>query len=256
MDVAKVMRGEADTSSIFPNSTDRGMGREQVYVEFLRKHAPSKCNVFLGGFLFGIDGKESGQLDVIVTTDTTPRFNLDKDGSGKSFSPVEGTLGVASIKSNLDKKELDDALRGISAIPATEPLTGRTNPLIKINNYEDWPLKIIYASNGISMENCLKHLSNFYLENPEIPLIRRPNIIHVSGKYAIFRIIDQMSIWDRNTQSKIKPDAGEFRPITSDSDLQGIIWTLADLQEKSNISNHIFYKYGEIINRINGIPID
>ena len=75
--------------------------RERIYAEFLRQHAPSKCNVFLGGFLFDDDGSESSQLDVIVTTDTAPRFDFhNPDGGGKSFSPVEGTLGVASIKSD------------------------------------------------------------------------------------------------------------------------------------------------------------
>lgn len=46
-DVAAVLRGEAKPASIFPNTTDVGMSRERIYAEFLRQHAPSKCNVFL-----------------------------------------------------------------------------------------------------------------------------------------------------------------------------------------------------------------
>ncbi len=65
---------------------------------------PSKCNVFLGGFLFGEDGDESKQLDVIISTDTSPKYDFhNSGGKGKSFAPVEGCLGVASIKSFLDK---------------------------------------------------------------------------------------------------------------------------------------------------------
>src|SRR5258708_4248525 len=136
LDVAAVLRGEAGAASIFPNPTDVGMSRERIYAEFLRQHAPSKCNVFFGGFLFGNDGSESPQLDVIITTDTTPRFDFhNRDGMGKSFSPVEGTLGVASIKSTLDKNELEDALRGIAAIPPTGSLENRTTFGISINNY-------------------------------------------------------------------------------------------------------------------------
>jgi Domain of unknown function (DUF6602) len=105
LDVAKVLRGEADAASIFPNTTDVGMAREKIYANFLKEHAPSKCNVFLGGFLFDLNGSESKQIDVIVTTDTAPQFNFrNQDSGGKSFSPVEGTLGIASIKSNLDKQ--------------------------------------------------------------------------------------------------------------------------------------------------------
>ena len=147
LNVAAVLRGEARAASIFPNTTDIGMSREQVYAEFLRQHAPSKCNVIFGGFLFGEDGSESGQLDVLVTTDTTPRFNFhNKDGHGKSFSPVEGTLGVASIKSMLNKNELEDALSGIAAIPPSASLEGRVSFALSIKNYDDWPYKIIYAS--------------------------------------------------------------------------------------------------------------
>jgi len=103
INVAKVLRGEADAASVFANTTDIGVSRELVYSEFLKQHAPSKCNVFLGGFLFDYDGAESKQLDIIITTDTAPRFNFhNKDGSGKSFSPVEGTLGIVSIKSTLN----------------------------------------------------------------------------------------------------------------------------------------------------------
>ena len=91
--VGGVLRGEADAASIFPNPSDVGMSRERVYAEFLRQHAPSKCNVFLGGFLFDEDGNESRQLDIIVTTDTAPRFDFhNPDGSGKSFSPVEAIV--------------------------------------------------------------------------------------------------------------------------------------------------------------------
>jgi len=117
LNAASVLRGEADAASIFPNTTDIGMSREKVYSEFLRLHAPSKCNVFLGGFLFDMNGNESKQLDIIITTDTAPRFDFhNRDGSGKSFSPVEGTLGVASIKSVLNKAELENALWGIASM--------------------------------------------------------------------------------------------------------------------------------------------
>ncbi|MBS0242310.1 MAG: hypothetical protein JSS20_09040, partial [Proteobacteria bacterium] len=137
LDVASVLRGEAKAASIFPNPTDIGTSRERVYAEFLRQHAPSKCNVFFGGFLFGDDGSESGQLDVLVTTDTTPRFDFhNSDKHGKSFSPVEGTLGVAAIKSTINKAELTDALVGIAAIPPTSPIDGRTTLGISITNYD------------------------------------------------------------------------------------------------------------------------
>lgn len=255
LDVAAVLRGEAKISSIFPNTTDIGMSREKVYLEFLKLHAPSKCNVYLGGFVFGDDGSESGQLDLIITTDTTPQFNFNnRDGLGKTFAPVEGTLGVASIKSMLNKNEIEDALLGISKIPSTSSLEGRIPFNFSIKNYEDWPYKIIYASDGISSDVLLSHINNFYLDNPAIPVCRRPNIIHVAGKYVIFRAVPQMSMWSGSRQKKESLKEGEFFVFITDSDLQGIFWVLNDLQEKASRSTHIFYSYGEIINRINKIP--
>ncbi|MBL0663564.1 DUF6602 domain-containing protein [Aeromonas caviae] len=255
LDVAAVLRGEAQAASIFPNTTDIGMSRERVYAEFLKHHAPSKCNVFYGGFLFGEDGTESPQLDVIVTTDTTPRFNLhNKDGNGKSFSPVEGTLAVASIKSTLNKNELEDALTGIARIPPTSSLDNRVSSQLSIKNYGDWPYKIIYASDGITAESLLIHLKNYYQQHPYIPVERRPNIIHVSGKYVIIRALPSMSLWDFATQEEIPLKVGQFTVIIRDPDLQGIIWVLDSLQAHATASTHILYSYGDIINRVNGLP--
>jgi len=81
--VTGVLRDEADIASVFPNPSDIGEALEKIYANFLRQHAPSKCNVFLGGFLFHADGSESKQMDVIVTTDTALRLK-EHSGSHRS----------------------------------------------------------------------------------------------------------------------------------------------------------------------------
>jgi hypothetical protein len=251
LQVAAVLRGEADSASIFPNTTDIGQSREKVYAEFLRLHAPSKCNVFLGGLLFDHEnGNESKQLDIIVTTDTTPRYNLhNRDGSGKSFSPVEGTLGVVSIKSTLNKAELEDALSGIASIPLTSSLEGRVSFTVQIMNYEDWPYKVIYATDGINGETLLSHLTTFYNNHPEIPIHRRPNLIHVAGKYIVMRVCPGLSI--KKTSGLIEqPEPGTFHLFTRDSDLQGIVWVLTQLQDLAAASTEISYSYRGLINKV------
>jgi len=253
LQVAAVLRGEADSASIFPNTTDIGQSREKVYAEFLRLHAPSKCNVFLGGFLFDHEnGNESKQLDIIVTTDTTPRFNLhNRDGSGKSFSPVEGTLGVVSIKSTLNKAELEDALSGIASIPLTSSLEGRVSFTVQIMNYEDWPYKVIYATNGINGETLLSHLTTFYNNHPEIPIHRRPNLIHVAGKYIVVRATPGLIIKNASSGLIKQPEPGAFRLLTRDSDLQGIVWVLTQLQDIAAASTEISYSYRSLVNKVN-----
>jgi hypothetical protein len=253
--VGAVLRGEADSASIFPNPTDIGQSREKIYAEFLRLHAPSKCNVFLGGFLFDHEnGNESKQLDIIITTDTTPRYNLhNRDGSGKSFSPVEGTLGVVSVKSTLNKAELEDALSGIASIPPTSSLEGRVSFTVEIMNYEDWPYKVIFATDGINGETLLSHLTTFYNDHPEIPIHRRPNLIHVAGKYVVMRVLQGMNI--KKTSGKIeKGEPGTYRLFTKDPDLQGIVWVLTQLQDFAAASTEIAYSYRSLVNKVNLMP--
>lgn len=233
---------------MFAGRADIGGSRERVYAEFLRQHAPSKCNVFLGGFLFDLAGAESKQLDVIVTTDTAPRFNLhNRDGSGKAFSPVAGTLAVASIKTYLDHLRLCDALDGLASIPPTK---GQVRPILPLTEYGDWPYKIIYATGGSNAETVLGHLEGYYERKGDIPVTRRPNIIHVAGQYAILRVLSGMTLTDQITGAERQPDVGTFHLTTVDPDLQGMIWVVDALQRLASASAHMVFNYGELINRV------
>jgi uncharacterized protein YjfI (DUF2170 family) len=249
--VAAVLRGEADAASVFANTTDIGISRERVYAEFLKQHAPSKCNVFLGGFIFDEDGAESKQLDIIITTDTAPRFDLfNKDGTGKSFSPVEGTLGVVSVKSTLNRNELFDALEGIASIPPTRSLEGRVSFTIAITNYDDWPVKIVYASKGIAPETLLAHVNDFYNTNSGVPLNRRPNFIHVAGSCMIVRAVSDIGLARRDTGEVQSLNVGSYYLVTTGSDLQAIVFVLDKLQQNAIASTHILFSYGSLINKV------
>jgi hypothetical protein len=253
--VAAVLRGEADAASVFPNPTDVGISRERIYAEFLRQHAPSKCNVFFGGFIFEEDGAESNQLDIIITTDTAPRFNFhNKDGSGKSFSPIEGTLGVVSVKSTLNRNELFDALAGIASVPPTRSLKGRVNVLLRINNYDDWPLKVVYASSGISPDTLLAHVNEYYSNNPTVPLSRRPNFIHVAGSCLLYRAVERMKLHSLDTGAEEPLVIGIYYLLTADPDLLAILWVLHELQQNAARSNHIIFSYGHLIKKLTGPP--
>jgi hypothetical protein len=250
--VAEVLRGDADVASVFPNATNTGMSREKIYADFLRQHAPSKCNVFLGGFLFDDNGIESKQLDVIATTDTTPRFHFrNQESSGKSFSPVEGAIGAASIKSMLDKAQIEDALSGIASIPPMKSLEGRISFAIEIYDYDDWPYKIVYATNGLAGETILQHVNSFYAQHPDIPITRRPHIIHVAGKYVIMRIVRGMKLFNAKDGAEKELPQGNFHLFTRDPDLQGILWVLDGLQQNAAASAEITFSYRDLIKKVN-----
>ena len=105
--LGEALRGNAKAAGILLNTSDIGVVREKLFKAFLENHLPSSCNVILGGFLFNMEGKESRQLDIIVTTDMSPQYRQFEE---KSFACVDGTLAVITVKSELNKDQLHDAL--------------------------------------------------------------------------------------------------------------------------------------------------
>lgn len=230
--VGSVLRGESDAASIFPNTTDIGISRERVYVDFLRAHLPSSCNVQFGGFLFGLDGQESKQIDVIVTADVCPQFNFaNRDGYGKTFSCVDGALAVASLKSNLDSTQLLDALDNLSSIPSKSSLEGRVLPWLKVPDYPIWPFKIIYALKGMSLERIGESLLQYYLDHADTPQTDRPNLIHVAGQGCIIRQGPYRVIWDR-------------------TDVVGLLYAIINIQAVAMGSRHILFNYHDLLRGI------
>lgn len=179
--VASVLKGEAGAAAIFPNPADIGSSREKIYGEFLRRHLPAFCKVLYGGFLFNIDGLESRQTDIIITSAFAPQYNFfNPDGMGKSFSYVDSTLGVVEVKSFLNKDELKNALQGFGSIPQQLPMTSdRVYPEVHGADFENWPLKVLFACDGLSRSTIFEHLKAFYDEHPDIPPNRRADLIHV-----------------------------------------------------------------------------
>lgn len=238
--VASVLKGEAATASIFPNTTDIGMSREKVYAEFLRLHLPSSCNVIFGGFLFSESGDESKQVDVIVTNDICPRFDFhNSDGGGKSFACIDGTLATISIKSNLNSAELIDALDNICSIPDKKSLGKRANPLIEIIGYEDWPFKVIYASSGISADQLMSTL-NAYISKNNVGIARRPNLIHVAGKYSVFRVGPGGGM--RKGQ-KLAPNSYH---LIENADAYSLVYAISNIQQIASSARDVIFDYHDL----------
>lgn len=250
-DVAEGLRADASRARILPNGSDRGSIRESAYAQFLKRHIPSMCNIDYGGFVFADDGEESKQIDIIITSDTCHRFSLPDGGLQKSFAHIEGTLGVVSVKSTLNRDELEDALKGIASIPSTGDISRRAAPGLPITQaaYNDWPYKIIYASNGISGDTLLGHLNDFYSKNPQIPIHRRPDVVHVLGQYALVRTKEHMNLQAVGGTS-VRPPPGVFHINDSSADLQAIMWVLFEMQHRATLAGHILYSYGTLLNSV------
>ena len=191
-------------------------------------------------------------MDVVVTTDVTPRFDFfNKDGiTGLAFAPVEGTLGAFSLKSDLTGPELHDALENLASIPPTKPLAGRINPALVTLEYEEWPLKVIYAPRGNKPMTLLGQINDFYQRNPQIPLHRRVSIVHVAGSCAIVRGLSDSLIRDHDTGEEWRAPHGAYQLMEVEPDIQAIAHVLNYLHSYAFVSAHINYHYFEIFNRV------
>ena len=249
VDVSKVLSGQSDSASIFPNTSDIGDTREEIYRIFLKQHLPARCNIFKGGFLFHVDGSESEQLDIIVSNSVAPQFNFhNSEGQGKSFSTVEGCLGVVSCKSTLDKKELYSALKNIASIPPTESIEGRIPPETYLKYYDAWPYKVVFATDGVACETLKKHINEFYTINPDIPLSRRPDIIHVAGKYVIQLATEMVQPIGASGEVELGYSIGDYLYQEYEPDITALSAVMLTLQRNALISTDILYDYSPIFN--------
>jgi len=245
--VGQVIRGEGDVAAVFPNPTDIGQNREKIYVKYLAQHLPSGCDIFTGGFLFNLKGEESKQIDIVVTSDNSIRYNFfNIEGDSKSFACIEGSLAVVSVKSTLNSEGLKDALENFASLPDKEPLGNKCIPLLKIPEYDEWPFKIIFAIRGASFSTLTRTIQEFYETHSGIPQNKRPNIIHIAGQGAIVRITSD----DAKTRSGVIIPKNTFYPQLDVSD----VWSLAFVQQKiqQNVlaSRHILYNFMPIIDNL------
>jgi hypothetical protein len=183
-----------------------------------------------------------------VTEESSLQYNfLAKSDASKSFACVDGCIAVISVKSRLDSAQLTDSLLNISSIPDKQPLTqGRLPPGLEIQDFDDWPYKIICAFDGMELKSTLDTLGSFYEKNPSIPIHKRPNLIHVIGKYAIIRIPKRGG----KTQKGMILEPNTFHGMYDSDGINGLIWTFTSIQSITSSSKIIRYEYGKTINTI------
>ncbi|MDE2715572.1 MAG: hypothetical protein OXI33_00965 [Chloroflexota bacterium] len=231
--LAESLRAHADEAGVLRTSSDVGTQREDLYKSFLERHLPKSADVFLGGYVFGMDGQASQQIDVVITTGIAPRFRL-RDGN-RFIAPLEGTIGIAEVKSRLDKASLHDALYKCASIPAMPEKGNTVPPFLKVSDtrWNENPFKIIFAYDSIAESSLMEHIDEFYAESTDIPFERRPHMIHVLGKYSLMRMT---SGWQLESSAGVvadlQPAAGEFIHLPGD-DVAAIMITLQQLQQSA-----------------------
>jgi hypothetical protein len=245
--VGQVLRGEIKSATVFPNAADIGVTRERIYLRFLQQHLPAATHATMGGFLFGLDGSESGQLDIIVSSSSSPRFDFHANG-GKSFACVDGAIAVASVKSGLGKRDLHDALQNIASIPDKAPLAGRAMPLLNLPNYDDWPFKIIFACDGPEIPTTLHNIQEFADSHQDLPVNKLPNVIHVAGKHLITRIGPNGA----TTRDGTHLPPNKFYAVADATDTYALAWVTKEIQARAATAGFVHHDYAALVD---GLPM-
>ncbi|MGH9982506.1 MAG: DUF6602 domain-containing protein [Nitrososphaeraceae archaeon] len=105
-------RLDREKETILENRPDIGDLREDVLLDFLKRHLPIRCVPIKGGFIFDHKGNRSSQIDIIITNDSTLQFISTLSSTfAKSFSCIEGCHAAISVKSKLNKSTLLEAFK-------------------------------------------------------------------------------------------------------------------------------------------------
>lgn len=248
--VADELRDKARQAHLLSNTSNVGTEREEVYRTFLERHLPKSCDVFLGGYVFDQNGNRSKQIDVIATSGNVLRFQMS---SNRYISPLEGTIAVAEIKSHLNKEKIQESLDVCASVPEMPSPEGIVAPYLRVKDemWQDTPFSMVFAYNGVNAPIALSHINDYYVENPHIPLHRRPNIVHVLDKYLIMRTTGAVTVHNRDgSVDENQPAIGEYRVFDVNPDVAALAWTIMDLQSKATINANLLFRFGDWFNSI------
>ena len=249
---AQQLLADAQQNATLDNPTAVGSEREASIRSTLVRLLPSSCEVLRGGYLFDFEGNASRQIDIIVLGGSTPRFVASHDG--QAFAPIEGTIAACEVKSRLDKERLTQALENFAALPVLQHPETALAPYIKKPNAKFWwdvPYKVIFAFDAIPPTLLCQHLNDYYQQHADVPPECKPTMIHVLNHYVVMRVTPNMIVKnaDGNTAPD-QPEVGEYRSFTDQPDTMGLVWLIAQLQERIFFANHMLWPYNQWINQL------
>lgn len=253
--IADEISNTKNISNIFPNMSDTGDSRENIFLKFLKLHLPPRCSVSRGGFIFDLKGNTSKQIDIIIANDFSLKFSYFEQHSdnSKNIQTIEGCLAAISIKSTLNKTKLKDALNNLASVPLMpEDIINSINPqLNNRNTYLSFPRKIVFAFSGQSVETTLNQINEFYSLN-QIPDYQKVDLVVVNNSFCIQRIYKGGG----TTRDGSSIPEGTFHPMFSEKNRDKfgalpLIWTLMKIQETGLFTPHVSFNYQKYFDSIN-----
>jgi hypothetical protein len=175
---------ERQTAGLTVNNSDIGTNRERILSIFLSKHLPRRLFATLGGMVFGSQGDESRQIDVLVASDLAINFQEHE----KMFVSVESIAAAISVKSFLNGDEVAECLSNLASIPQCDPDVLKFK-MLKPNTFDVFcqrhPALFIFAYDGLTADTIAKHVLSYLKGHSSHPGNRLPIEIIVNRKYSI-----------------------------------------------------------------------
>lgn len=110
---------EASDKELFVTNNDSS-NREAFCRLFLSSHLPPGFRVTTGEIV-DCHNNITGQLDVVIVTDDTPRMTIDSTGSVIAPILADSVLGVVEVKTSLNSETLKKALSQLRPVKALMP---------------------------------------------------------------------------------------------------------------------------------------
>ncbi len=108
-------------SAVSGQPSDTGFNREDVLKKWLIRHLPKRVSPELGGRIIDSYNNVSGQVDIVIYDDVTPRFGAFP----KQYFFAEGVVTAIQVKSNLTSSELKLAVDNLATVKSCERKYGR-----------------------------------------------------------------------------------------------------------------------------------
>jgi hypothetical protein len=107
------MFAEMSVSASIEHAGEQGRNNEKILMDYLKAHLPTRYSVTTGKVV-SADGDQSAQTDIIIVD----RLNSPAlvTTHGWDLVPVEATVGVISVKTTLNRSEMQNAVDQIASV--------------------------------------------------------------------------------------------------------------------------------------------
>lgn len=173
--IADILDNEFKISGVHTHKGVVGANREIFTTKFLNNHLPRRLFAMCGGQVLGIEQPISQQIDIVIVHDCGIRF----EHNGVPLTIAESVAAAVSVKSNLDKTQLLDALSNILSIPFYSqrviefPFFDDSQVFYEFLSY--YPKRYIFAFDGLHLDTMMRHLNSYFddlkIDYPVVVLI-------------------------------------------------------------------------------------